>query len=81
MSEIDLYKDKDWLEEQYYENKKTTVDIAEECQVSYKTIIYWMDKFDLKRRSAAEATKLASNNGERYKKKELVKRRIFGQRA
>lgn len=43
------YKNKDWLREQYRQNKKTQVEIAEECQVSDATISYWVHKHGLQK--------------------------------
>lgn len=49
------YRDRDWLFEQYVTAKRTTVSMAEECNVSNSTVIRWMDKNEIPRRSVSEA--------------------------
>jgi transposase len=49
------YHREEWLREQYIEERRTTVDIAEECGVSATTITTWMDKHGIDRRSRSEA--------------------------
>lgn len=48
---LDNYKDKDWLEEQYIEENKSGLDIAEKCNVTKGTIYRWLKKFGIKVRS------------------------------
>lgn len=55
----DLFKDKDWLYQKYYEEKLTIAKIAEEAKCNTCTILSWMDKFDLKRRTKGESRKLS----------------------
>lgn len=73
----DKYKNEDWLEKEYLDNGRSTVEIANECNVTPNTIGYWMKKFGIPRRSHARATELASNNGERYKNKEWLVKKYF----
>jgi len=42
-----LYRDRDWLERQYREERRPIEDIAEDCGVSYHTIRKWLTKHDL----------------------------------
>lgn len=49
------YHREEWLREQYIEERRTTVDIAEECGVSTTTITTWMDRHGIDRRSRSEA--------------------------
>jgi transposase len=42
------YRDEEWLRNQYNQTE-STVEIAEICGVSRRTITYWMEKFDIKR--------------------------------
>ena len=44
MSDYTPYSDYEWLYDQYWIQKKTTVRIAEECGVRPSTITYWMRK-------------------------------------
>ena len=54
-----LYKNKKWLDERYWKNKKSARKIGSECGVSVVTILYWMKKFDIKRRKNPKAKKLS----------------------
>lgn len=49
------YRDKSWLREQYVENRRSSVDIAEECGVSSNTIRNWLDKHDITTRNRSQA--------------------------
>jgi len=52
------YKNKDWLENQYLVLKKSTVQIAKECNVnSAGTIYYWVKKLSIKVRNPSESHK------------------------
>jgi DNA-binding MurR/RpiR family transcriptional regulator len=42
-----LYQNKDWLFRRYSVQKKTIVEIAEECNVSAMTIQRYLDQFGL----------------------------------
>lgn len=52
------YKDKGWLEEQYLKKERLTWEIAEECEVSTMTILRYLERFKIPKRSREEATKL-----------------------
>ncbi len=52
------YKDPNWLKEQYWNKKLTWKEIAEKCNVTTETIIYFRDKFDIDSRNKSEVTKL-----------------------
>jgi DNA-binding MurR/RpiR family transcriptional regulator len=43
-----LYQNKDWLYNRYIVQKKTIMDIANECSVGEMTIQRYLDKFKLK---------------------------------
>lgn len=49
------YKNPDWLREQYTENRRTTVDIAEELSVSTSTIQRWLETHGIEIRSSSES--------------------------
>lgn len=49
------YRDKEWLEEQYVRERRSTTDIANECDVAGNTVRGWLEKFDIPRRNRSEA--------------------------
>ena len=49
MSDGPKYRDEEWLREQYWENEKTTADMAAKCCCSPSTIRRWMDRFGIDR--------------------------------
>lgn len=49
------YKEKNWLYTQYVDNKKSTVQISEICNVSPGTISYWLEKFEINSRNLSES--------------------------
>lgn len=52
-----LYKDRDWLYKKYWEEELSSTKIAEICEATPKTILNWMIRFNLKRRTASEERK------------------------
>lgn len=67
MSETKNYQNREWLKEQYIEKKKSTVTIAEECECSKGTILNWMKKHNISRRSYSEAQRI-SKKPHKFKK-------------
>lgn len=57
-----LYKNKNWLEDQYINKKKSTYQIAKEYKYGIATIRRWLIKFDISRRTKSEAIHLAEAN-------------------
>lgn len=53
------YRDSDWLEEQYVDQKRSTPDIADECGVSTQTICRWLGEHNIETRDRSEARRLA----------------------
>ena len=51
------HTDEQWLEESYRDRLMSVKEMAEEAGVSPTQIVYWMDKFDIKRRTAGESLK------------------------
>lgn len=45
-----LYKNEEWLKEQYVEKRRHINDIGEQCGAAGRTVAYWTQKFDLTRR-------------------------------
>ncbi len=58
-----LYQDRDWLYNQYITLGKSASEIAEECECSKQTILSWLIKFGIERRSLNEAWKQKYKNG------------------
>lgn len=52
---IKPYTDEDWLRERYCEQRMTAEEVANEADVSMSTVLKWMDRNDINRRSGAEA--------------------------
>lgn len=52
---IEPLKDSNWLREQYWDERKTPVEIGDELGVSRKPVDTWLDKHDIETRSIAEA--------------------------
>lgn len=45
------YKDEEWMEEQYKEKELSGLEIAKECSVDPNLIYYWLERFNIERRS------------------------------
>jgi hypothetical protein len=52
-----LYQNKDWLEHQYIIEKNSMAKIAKICKVSDQTILNWLIKNNIERRTISEANK------------------------
>lgn len=52
-----LYKNKEWLEEQYITQKKSSSDIAKEIGCTGRTIIRWLRKYNIPVRSKIEGVR------------------------
>ena len=52
------YTDREWLYDQYVNQKKTFIQIATECGVAKATIKYWLYKLEVPTRHGSEAMKL-----------------------
>lgn len=63
-----LYRNKEWLFEQYINKKKSMSDIAKICNVSSSTIRKWLIKFDIKIRTYSEASKGKKHSEETKRK-------------
>jgi len=69
------YKDKEWLERKYIEEKLTIYQMGDLAGCSGVTVLRWMEKYDIKRRSKSEAARLALGSKEHRKKRsELAKK-------
>jgi len=51
------YWEKEWLEDQYWNKRKSASDIAEEFGVTENAILYWLDKHNIERRTISETRK------------------------
>jgi len=54
---IKLYQDKEWLEQKYIEEKLSKSAIAKLCNIGNTTVLYWLKKSNIPRRSQSEALK------------------------
>lgn len=50
-------KNRDWLYQKYWIKKLTTREIAKLCGINKKTLLYWMKKLKVKRRTLSESHK------------------------
>jgi hypothetical protein len=50
-----------WLREQYIDKQRSSLDLSQECGMSFQGIIYWLNKFGIKRRTSAEASRLPAS--------------------
>jgi hypothetical protein len=57
-----LYQDRDWLYNEYWNFKKSKIQIAQEQNTTEKTIRYWMEKLEIKSRLNSEAQHLLKIN-------------------
>lgn len=55
------YRDPDWLERQYWDEKRSATEIAEGCGVATSTIYRAMRRFGIPRRGYSEANQIAFN--------------------
>jgi hypothetical protein len=58
-----LYHDKNWLYEQYHIDMLSATEISKIANVKKPTILRWMDRLGLKRRSNVEGMKLSFEQG------------------
>jgi len=58
------YKNKEWLEDQYINQKKTLRDIAKICEVSVSCIHYWIKKHNIPTRTIDEINNEKDWSGE-----------------
>jgi transposase-like protein len=54
-----LYKNKIWLEEQYITQKKSSYQIAKEIKSNHKTILDWLEKFNIQKRPKGKKPELS----------------------
>lgn len=52
-----LYQDEAWLRKEYIDNKRSSTYMAEECGVSPPTILDWLERYGIPRRSQKESHK------------------------
>lgn len=50
-----LYKNKQWLKEQYIDKELSTTQIGKICGIAARNILYWLNKFNIKVRTKSEA--------------------------
>ena len=47
MSKIYLYRNKEWLVENYVNKKRKISSLAEKCRVDYSTVRKWMERYKI----------------------------------
>jgi len=52
------YRDKQWLEEKYHGEQLSSAEIAGLCDCTKTTILTWLDRHDIEKRSKSEAAKI-----------------------
>lgn len=52
------YRDADWLREKYHDDRLSSAEIADICECSKSTILRWLDRHGIEKRSSSEATKV-----------------------
>lgn len=52
------YRNEEWLREQYFEKGLSMPQMARKADCTKRTIINWMDKYDIERRSPGEYSPL-----------------------
>ena len=57
-----LYQNKEWLYNKYWGEILSEIKIAKLCKTTRRAIRYWMDKFEIKRRSYSEVNHLRQAN-------------------
>lgn len=69
-----LYKNKDWLYDQYWNQEKSMREIAEEYEVSYITILRWMKKLNIERRPISDSISIiwGKNKDVRYRNRDWL---------
>jgi transposase-like protein len=64
------YRDKEWLNEQYWEKERTMPEIADECDCSAETIRRWLNNHDLGTRDQSEATRVEWKGADERRKQQ-----------
>ena len=73
-----LYQDRDWLNQKYITERLSSLKIAKICNVSKKTILNWLKKFNIKSRSTSEACTGLKKGPRPQKVKEKISKSSMG---
>lgn len=77
--QLPLYKNPEWLKEQYWEKELSIAELSKIAQVSYHTIYYWMDKNKIARRTISESNIVYNKkNIQLYKDKNWLTEQYWG---
>jgi hypothetical protein len=76
-----LYKNKRWLEKKYLKEKLSTIELSIICGVVKSTVLYWIRKYNIPRRSNSES-KIMFNNSEnaKYHNREWLKYKYINEK-
>lgn len=69
------YKNKKWLQREYWDKGKTIDQIAKKCNIGTSAVLYWMEKFGIEKRDVGGKPKFA-----KYKHKEWLQGEYWGKR-
>ena len=72
----ETYKNRKWLYNQYINLKKSSLQIAKECECSKPVILYYLKKFNIDRRQGSEALKGKTGRDKGFNQKEETKKKI-----
>jgi len=74
-----MYKDRDWLYEQYVTNKKSTTEIAKMVGVSHKTISRWLIKLEIGTRDTQAALDVKYGNNQKSRIQKAIEYYVKGE--
>lgn len=60
------YRNKEWLMRKYIQEGLSSTEIAELADTSHRTILNWLDRFDIERRTPGEGSELNSLTGSEH---------------
>jgi len=66
------YRNEDWLEEQYVEKERSLTEIANQLDVSIRTISTWVEKFGFEKRDSGEYSDSAVHRDEEWLRKKYI---------
>jgi len=82
MSEADTgeprYRDEEWLREQYWEEEKSTLEIADKCNAGSSTISRWMKKHEIPSRELGRNTSESPDSYD-HRNKEWLRKQYWGE--
>jgi len=68
-----IYRDRDWLYNQYINKLKSTKEIGKFCNVGHRLILSWLKRFNIPTRSISESTSIGQS---KYIDRNIFKRKV-----